>query len=44
MAFVVGYFGVPIFYLLTFNGLSVEEVVRVLEVQWSFWVFASNMS
>jgi len=41
VAFVAGYFGVPIIFVLTNGGLSVEEVVRLLEFQSLFWVFAS---
>lgn len=38
VSFVVGYFGVPIIYLLASSGLSVEEAVRVLEIQSSLWI------
>ena len=43
IAFIVGYFGVPIIYLLTSSGRSLEEVVHIVEIQSSLWVFASKM-
>lgn len=42
-AFMIGFFGVPIFYLLTSSGLSIEEVVSVLEIQASLWVFGTKI-
>ena len=35
----MGYFGVQIIYVLTSSGLSVDEVVGVLEIQSALWVF-----
>jgi len=40
-AFGIGYFGVPFIYLLMQGGLSIEEVVRVLEVQSSLRALGS---
>ena len=43
-AFAVGYYGVPFLFVLMQGGLSIEDVVRMLEIQSSLWVFTSKMS
>ncbi|MBL4809702.1 MAG: hypothetical protein JKY43_06550 [Phycisphaerales bacterium] len=44
VAFAIGNFRVSIIYFLANSGLSIEEIVRVIEIQSSLWVFAAKMS